>query len=81
MASILAVTVFSIATAPLAQDAFAAGSNGNFWGQASSDLAKSGEMGSHSSSFGTPRTGLGNLFGGDWCGLIFALTGFNPCSP
>lgn len=76
LASILAVAVFSIAAAPLTQDAFAAGSNGDQWGQATKDFAPLGE---HSSSFDTPRTGLGNLknmFGNDWCGLLGFLAIF-----
>jgi hypothetical protein len=80
MASIATIAIFSIAMAPLVPNALAAGSDGSFWGQASSDLGQSGDMGSHSSSFaGEPRSGLGNLKNtfGDWCGLLFFL-GF-PC--
>jgi hypothetical protein len=76
MVSILAVAVFSIAAAPLTQDAFAAGSNGGAWGQATKSFTPLGE---HSSSFDSPRTGLGNLknsFGNnDWCDLL-AFLGF-----
>ena len=68
MASILAVAVFSIAAAPLAQDAFAesnsvthgsqAGTSfdnsggGATWGANSAAFGQSGIMGSHSSSSG-----------------------------
>jgi hypothetical protein len=77
MASIVTMAVFSIATASIAPSAFAEGSNGSFWGQASSELGQSGNMGSHSSSFDEPRTGLGNLkntFNGDWCQLLGFLS-------
>jgi hypothetical protein len=31
------------------------------WGEVSADLGSSGDMGSHASSFGEPRSGIGNV--------------------
>ena len=87
MASIVAVAVFSIAAAPIAPSAFAEqlGSNGVNWGTATAFFAQiePGTQGEHSSSFDTPREGLGNLkqaFGGDWCALLDFLNGFDDAS-
>ena len=84
MASIVAVAVFSIATAPIAPSAFAEqlGSNGVNWGTATAFFAQiePGTQGEHASNFDIPREGLGNLkqaFGGDWCALLDFLNGFD----
>jgi hypothetical protein len=69
LAAVLAASAFAaIATVP----AFAQGSEGACWGEATADATPLGE---HSSSFGEPRTGLGNLKNsvGDWAALLGLL--------
>lgn len=66
LATFLVASAFAaIATAP----AFAQGSEGACWGEATVDATPLGE---HSSSFDEPRTGLGNLKNlvGDWAALL-----------
>ena len=86
MASILAVAVFSIAAAPLAQDAFAASnspthgseagnnfdnSGGAIWGANSAAFGQAGIMGSHSSS----QSGFAADPGRDGLGNLAQFTG------
>lgn len=85
MASILAVAAFSIALTP---SAFAVGSNGENWGEATVFLAQiePGQMGEHSKykdcDFADPApgcTGIGNLknlFDNDWCLLLDFFNAF-----
>ncbi len=81
MASLVAVAAFSLAVVPRA---FAddEGSNGSNWGGATAFFAQiePGTQGDHARDQEEPRDGLGNLknsFGGDWCGFLDFLDGFD----
>ena len=55
------IAVLAIAAAFPAGVSAAAPNNPSCWGAASADLAQSGAMGQHASSFDEPRLGIGNV--------------------
>ena len=57
---VLLSTLVLVAAFP-AQALAAPPANPSCWGEAAADLAESGAMGDHSSSFDEPRLGIGNV--------------------
>ena len=61
MKRLVLIAVLAIAAAFPAGVSTAAPNNPSCWGAASADLAQSGAMGPHASSFDEPRLGIGNV--------------------
>ena len=61
MKRLVLIAVLAIAAAFPAGVSAAAPNNPSCWGAASADLAQSGAMGQHASSFDEPRLGIGNV--------------------
>jgi len=61
MKRLVLMFVLVIAAAFPASALAAAPNNPSCWGAASADLAQSGAMGQHASSFDEPRLGIGNV--------------------
>ena len=61
MKRLVLIVVLVIAAAFPASALAAAPNNPSCWGAASADLAQSGAMGQHASSFDEPRLGIGNV--------------------